>query len=185
MGSRDIFGLAFTGKILICPWAHLRFCCDSDVIWVLGHHKLTTRQFVEQFIQAYNIDNQSSSSLLVLCEGNPPVTGGFPSQRASNMVNVSMSWRHYANAFFKAIPCLPWNDGSRCYTSWHVIRLGCNWFFPWEKSAKDCKQLSSASCWMNEGDLKCLEKEQLSFYRSIIDTYKMSQLYLQSWCGVA
>ena len=25
------------------------------------------------------------SSLLALCEGNPPVTGGFPSQRASNM----------------------------------------------------------------------------------------------------
>ena len=24
------------------------------------------------------------SILLALCEGNPPVTGGFPSQRASN-----------------------------------------------------------------------------------------------------
>ena len=26
--------------------------------------------------------------------GNPPVTGGFPSQRASNAENVSMWWRH-------------------------------------------------------------------------------------------
>ena len=27
-----------------------------------------------------------------LCEGNPPVTGGFPSQRASNAETVSSSW---------------------------------------------------------------------------------------------
>ena len=29
------------------------------------------------------------------CEGNPPVTGGFPSQRASNAENVSIWWRHH------------------------------------------------------------------------------------------
>ena len=28
------------------------------------------------------------------CEGNPPVTGGFPSQKASNAGNVSIWWRH-------------------------------------------------------------------------------------------
>ena len=30
-----------------------------------------------------------------LCGGNPPVTGGFPSQRASNAENVSIWWRHH------------------------------------------------------------------------------------------
>ena len=30
-----------------------------------------------------------------LCEGNPPMTGGFPSQRASIMKNVSIWWRHH------------------------------------------------------------------------------------------
>ena len=30
-----------------------------------------------------------------LCEGTPPVTGGFPSQRASNSENVSIWWRHH------------------------------------------------------------------------------------------
>ena len=30
-----------------------------------------------------------------LCEGNPMVTGGFPSQRASYVENVSMWWRHH------------------------------------------------------------------------------------------
>ena len=34
-----------------------------------------------------------------LCEGNPPVTGGFPSQRASNAENVSNWWRHH-NIYF-------------------------------------------------------------------------------------
>ena len=32
--------------------------------------------------------------LPALCEGNPPVTGGFPSQRVSYTEIVSMSWRH-------------------------------------------------------------------------------------------
>ena len=42
------------------------------------------------------------SILLALCEGIPPVTGGFPSQRASNTENISMSlwvavlWDHSA-----------------------------------------------------------------------------------------
>ena len=31
------------------------------------------------------------SALLALCEGNPPVTGGFPSQRASDDVFVDVS----------------------------------------------------------------------------------------------
>ena len=30
-----------------------------------------------------------------LCKGNPPVTGGFPSQRASNAENFSIWWRHH------------------------------------------------------------------------------------------
>ena len=40
--------------------------------------------------------DQRTSKLRVtgLCEGNPMVTGGFPSQRASNAENVSIWWRH-------------------------------------------------------------------------------------------
>ena len=30
-----------------------------------------------------------------LCEGNPPVTGEFPAQRASSAENVSIWWRHH------------------------------------------------------------------------------------------
>ena len=37
---------------------------------------------------------QQSCLLLALSEENPPVTGGFPSQKASNVENVSLSWHH-------------------------------------------------------------------------------------------
>ena len=30
-----------------------------------------------------------------LCEGNPPVSSGFPSQRPRNVEGVSMSWHHH------------------------------------------------------------------------------------------
>ena len=36
-----------------------------------------------------------------LCEGNSPVTGEFPAQKASNVENVSIWWRHHV--FLKVI----------------------------------------------------------------------------------
>ena len=45
--------------------------------------------------------SQKTSKLRVtgLCGGNPPVTGGFPSQRASNAEYVSIWWRHHGSGF--------------------------------------------------------------------------------------
>ena len=34
------------------------------------------------------------------CQGNPPVTGGLPSQRASDAENVSIWWRRHDEALF-------------------------------------------------------------------------------------
>ena len=36
----------------------------------------------------------SKPSVTALCEGNPPVTGGFPSQRSGDAEDVSIWWRH-------------------------------------------------------------------------------------------
>ena len=36
--------------------------------------------------------NETLSALLALCEGNPPVSGGFPSQRASNVKLWCILW---------------------------------------------------------------------------------------------
>ena len=49
------------------------------------------------FNRLFRCRSNKTSKLCVtgLCEGNPPVTGGFPSQRASNAENVSIWWRHH------------------------------------------------------------------------------------------
>ena len=39
--------------------------------------------------------HQGSACVTGLCEGNSPVTGEFPSQRASNMENASLWWCHH------------------------------------------------------------------------------------------
>ena len=41
-------------------------------------------------------EKTSKLSVTGLCGGDPPVTGGFPSPRASNAENVSIWWRHHA-----------------------------------------------------------------------------------------
>ena len=46
-----------------------------------------------------------------LCEGNSPVTGEFPTQRASNAGNVSIWWRHHVM-----------RDGERSIEHWHSRR---------------------------------------------------------------
>ena len=49
------------------------------------------------FNRLFRRRSKKTSKLRVtaLCEGNSPVTGEFPSQRASNAENVSISWRHH------------------------------------------------------------------------------------------
>ena len=47
----------------------------------------------------FSCRSKKTSKLCVtgICEGNPLVTGGFPSQRASNVENVSIWWCHDVN----------------------------------------------------------------------------------------
>ena len=47
------------------------------------------------FLGADQRKRQKSVSLAT-CEGNPPVTGGFPSQRASNAINGLIWWCHHS-----------------------------------------------------------------------------------------
>ena len=42
-----------------------------------------------------NAKKTSKVHITGLCDGNPPVAGGFPSQRASNAENVSIWWCHH------------------------------------------------------------------------------------------
>ena len=97
-----------------------------------------------------------------LCEGNSPVTGEFPAQRASNAENVSIWWRHHVLAAYhinigNASPQLSFNhfnntfhwprglswcqlcgdclgDNLRCRWSWYhsVLANSSGLSFPWK-----------------------------------------------------
>ena len=56
---------------------------------------LATRQFVQQLAQINNIKTPPKSRISGPLWGIPSVTGGFPSQRASNTESVSISWRRH------------------------------------------------------------------------------------------
>ena len=61
--------------------------------------------------------NHQNSTLLALCEGNPPVTGGFPSQRASNAETVSIPWCHVSPPIVPSLatlsPPFPYQPGTQ------------------------------------------------------------------------
>ena len=54
-----------------------------------------SRLFTQSFIHV-QIKENNKLRVTGLCEGNAPVTGEFPAQRASNAENVSIGWRHHA-----------------------------------------------------------------------------------------
>ena len=58
------------------------------------------------------------------CEGNSPVTGEFPAQRASNAENVSIWWHYHAILFHNDIFPQRWAARTPYISSW-VITINC------------------------------------------------------------
>ena len=54
----------------------------------------TSRLFTQPFVQAHIKENIKAPHRWPVW-GVPPVTGGFPTQRTSNVENVSIWWRHH------------------------------------------------------------------------------------------
>ena len=79
------------GRDMGCLFAHY-----SDVIINTMASQITNVSIICSIVcSGADQRKHQSSALLALCEGNPPpVTTGFPSQRASNAENVSAWWRH-------------------------------------------------------------------------------------------
>ena len=65
----------------------------TSASWHLKSAGIST--FCSTACSAYHKRKPQTSALVALYEGNPPVNGGIPSQRASNVDNASMSWRHH------------------------------------------------------------------------------------------
>ena len=65
--------------------------------------------------------NTSNLRVTGLCEGNPSVIGGFPSQGASNVENVAIWWRHHGNGNVMLTTFSPLN-----IVSWDQCILYCS-----------------------------------------------------------
>ena len=70
--------------------------------------------FAQSFV---SLKKTSKLRITGICEGNPPVTGGFPSQRASNAENVSIWWRHHGVGWVNRVP----QTVERAHDSHHFV----------------------------------------------------------------
>ena len=91
-------------------WPNMRICSEC-LKWILDRHSSNSLQWHHN--ECDDVSNHQHCECLLnplfrprskktvklhitgLCEGNPPVTGGFPSQRASNAENVFIWWHHH------------------------------------------------------------------------------------------
>ena len=67
------------------------YCQDSDVIMNI---------MTPLLVQPCTSKKIPKPTLLALCEENTPVTGGFPSQMASNTGSVSMPWHNHGGGSY-------------------------------------------------------------------------------------
>ena len=67
----------------------------NDVIMRAMRLKSPASRFFAHPFQAQNKESIKAPRYWGLCEGNPPVTYGFPSRRASSTENASIWWRHH------------------------------------------------------------------------------------------
>ena len=83
--------------------------CECDAIYFLPvitrvtpqvQHCVPNQWQLDCFFQQLTTKKSSNLRILTLCEGDSPVTGGFPSQRAGNAESSSTTWCHHIHAIF-------------------------------------------------------------------------------------
>ena len=69
-----------------------------------GHHNVSNHQPHDRLLnRLFRRRSKKTSKLRItgLCAGKSPWTGEFPAQMSSNAWNVSIWWRHHAEAYFR------------------------------------------------------------------------------------
>ena len=97
--------ITHTTELIHSP-ATSRTALISYIISMQCHHisvmylKSPTTTLLFKNLFRLTTNKTSNATLVAFCEGNPPLTGGFPSHRASYAENVPMSlrWRHNDHA---------------------------------------------------------------------------------------
>ena len=78
-------------------WKRFEISHYNDIIMSATASQITSLAIVYSSVYsgADLRKHRSSAYVTALCEGNLPVTGEFPAQRASNAENVSIWWHHH------------------------------------------------------------------------------------------
>ena len=88
----------------ICAIPQLRSVMECTLQW--NHNGVSNHQNLDcLFSRLFRRTSKKTSKLrgTGLCEGNPPVTGGFPSQRANDAEFFFMRWRHHDIALHRTL----------------------------------------------------------------------------------
>ena len=121
------------------------FCCglvmkDFTLEWRHNEHdgisKHQPHECLLNHLFTHRSKKTSKLQITGLCEGNSPVTGEFPAQRASNMENVSIWWRHHDSYFLLNQPVQlmnpwwiwvnEWHESAKNFNSLALGRYGCH-----------------------------------------------------------
>ena len=113
-----------------------------------------------------------------LCEGNTPITGGFPSERASNAENVSICWHHHDNTLLRltaaTIPescwvlvCRPW---------WEPAGYRARWGIPQGHTAVEIWGMNKDGKWIK---MKKIGQGTLNFSFYLRQTHQCLHIHLQ------
>ena len=91
----------------------------SDVIMSAMASQITAVSMVSSTVCSDAYNKKTKNRVTGLYEGKLPVTGEFPSQRASNAENVSIWWRHH-DPINCLMACFYNNDNSLCWMSFRL-----------------------------------------------------------------
>ena len=81
----------------------------SDAIISAMASQITSVSIVYSTVCSGSYKKSPNLRITGLCEWNSPVTGVFPTQRASNAENVSIWWRHHTRIFVESPPRHIWH----------------------------------------------------------------------------
>ena len=121
----------------ICPWLDIKTAIFTKLFKLKpshSHARLNTLQWRHNLSDGVSnhivsivystvcLDsdqrNHQGSATLAICEGNSPVTGEFPLQRASNVENASIWWRHHEPSEYITYPPFWYYSEAESGRSW-------------------------------------------------------------------
>ena len=120
----------YTMKPSLIGWAHTHNdpCSMLTSIWIMNGYPF---QLTTSFSTSWLYDMETVSKLLALCDGNPLVTGGFPSQKEIQSFHKGLVMWHFDIVFannlsivLNALSSCQWFEMIQCSCEITVMKPG-------------------------------------------------------------